>query len=61
MWLTPSENTNYLHALYSMWSFIHLLTRILLLSLQAAKVNENALCLERKVQECPENEFSLEV
>lgn len=61
MWLTPSHSTHYLHTLYLAWSFVHLLGRVLLVSLNAAKVHEEIQTFERVVQDCPNEKYSIEV
>ncbi|CAL8102663.1 unnamed protein product [Orchesella dallaii] len=61
MWLTPSQSKHYLHTLYLAWSFIHLVTRVLLVSITAAKVHEEIKLFERKVQYCPNHKFTQEV
>jgi hypothetical protein len=61
MGLTPDANANFLEELYTVWSFIHLISRVFMVSLAAARINEHIKVTKRLFHVCPSEAYVLEV
>ena len=61
MGITPSGEDHLLQQVYTAWSFVHLILRVFLVSVSAARINDQAHATGLLLRMCPPEAYSLEV
>ncbi|CAG7826075.1 unnamed protein product, partial [Allacma fusca] len=59
--LNPSGNTSLIASIYALWSFLHLIARVYLVSVAGARINEWAHKIGDLFRKCPNEAYITEV